>query len=230
MKKKKPVKYEPIDIETIRDHDALVSRMQQRLILYADEMAVEYIALNLDRDDLFQEGAMALLRAADTFRTDKATRFETYAEVCIKNAMTDLIRKEYPFYENHAGNVSCYHNTDPDEPDEGDTIISQVPDFPFIPASYYCTLKEDTEELHHALDMISEREKAYLKLRFGFEDGENYTQEDAARYFHLSKSRGRKTELLALDNCRLELPWWYDSRIKYKKKTSRERIIFTYPA
>jgi len=32
---------------------------------------------------------------------------------------------------------------------------------------------------------------------------------ETAKHFHLSESRARSTEALALDNVWLELPWWY---------------------
>ena len=32
---------------------------------------------------------------------------------------------------------------------------------------------------------------------------------ETAKHFHLSESRARSTEALALDNVWLELPWWF---------------------
>ena len=58
---------------------------------------------------------------------------------------------------------------------------------------------------------ISTRERTYLWYRFGFPDEpQNKTIKDTASHFHLSESRAKSTEAAALDNIRLELPWWYD--------------------
>lgn len=82
-----------------------------------------------------------------------------------------------------------------------DTQI-QKPDLIYI-------AKETHEEIHTALQRLDRREYAYLWYRFGFEDDLEHTQKETAKHFHLSISRTNSTELLALDNVWLELPWWY---------------------
>jgi len=69
--------------------------------------------------------------------------------------------------------------------------------------------KETHEEIHTALQMIEAREKAYLWYRFGFADDILHPLNETADHFHLSESRAKSTEKLALDNLWLELPWWY---------------------
>ena len=69
--------------------------------------------------------------------------------------------------------------------------------------------KETHEEIHTALEMIEAREKAYLWYRFGFADDILHPLNETADHFHLSESRAKSTEKLALDNFWLELPWWY---------------------
>ena len=69
--------------------------------------------------------------------------------------------------------------------------------------------EESRRELYEGLRCISEREQVYLLYRFGFEDDMEHTLVGTALHFHLSESRARSTEALALDNLWLELPWWY---------------------
>ena len=66
-----------------------------------------------------------------------------------------------------------------------------------------------SEEIHTAMQMIDERDKAYLWYRFGFEDDVLHPLNETARHFHLSESRAKSTEKMALDNFWLELPWWF---------------------
>ncbi len=47
-----------------------------------------------ERDDLYQEGMIALLRAALTFDADRGASFRTYALTCVGNRFRDLLRKE----------------------------------------------------------------------------------------------------------------------------------------
>ena len=72
------------------------------------------------------------------------------------------------------------------------------------PAQIYIA-KETHEELHAALDAISNREREYLLYRFGFEDNIEHPLTETAEHFFLSESRAKSTERLALDNVWLEL-------------------------
>ena len=76
------------------------------------------------------------------------------------------------------------------------------------PAQIYIA-KETHEELHAALDAISNQEREYLLYRFGFEDDMEHPLTETAEHFFLSESRAKSTEKLALDNVWLELPWWF---------------------
>ena len=71
------------------------------------------------------------------------------------------------------------------------------------------TTEKLSEEIHTALQRIERRERAYRWYRFGFEDDIYHPLNETAEHFHLSESRARSTEALALDNVWLELPWWY---------------------
>lgn len=46
------------------------------------------------KEDLIQEGNIALLRACEKFDSSKETKFITFASTCIKNAMMIYIKKE----------------------------------------------------------------------------------------------------------------------------------------
>ena len=71
------------------------------------------------------------------------------------------------------------------------------------PAQIYIA-KETHEELHAALDAISNREREYLLYRFGFEDNIEHPLTETAEHFFLSESRAKSTERLALDNVWLD--------------------------
>ena len=55
--------------------------------------------LNIDMDDLVQEGSIGLLRAVDGFDPARKLKFLTYAAPFIRNAMTDLVRDAFSRYE-----------------------------------------------------------------------------------------------------------------------------------
>ena len=69
--------------------------------------------------------------------------------------------------------------------------------------------QESRRELYDGLKRLAQREQTYLLYRYGFTDGEEHPLIGTAIYFHLTKSRAKKTEEQAMDNLWLELPWWF---------------------
>ena len=69
--------------------------------------------------------------------------------------------------------------------------------------------RETLRELYEGLGQISEREQTYLLYRHGFADDIGHTLIGTAIHFHLSENRAKKLEDEAMDNLRLELPWWF---------------------
>jgi len=58
------------------------------------------------------------------------------------------------------------------------------------------------EQIQHALDELSERERQVLELRFGLMDGEEHTLEEVSEYFNVTRERVRQIEAKALRKLR----------------------------
>ena len=58
------------------------------------------------------------------------------------------------------------------------------------------------EQMQHALDSLSERERDVLELRFGLKDGKEHTLEEVSRYFEVTRERIRQIEAKALRKLR----------------------------
>ncbi|MGC8892284.1 MAG: RNA polymerase sigma factor RpoD/SigA [Candidatus Saccharicenans sp.] len=58
------------------------------------------------------------------------------------------------------------------------------------------------ENIRKALSVVNDREKAILSLRYGLEDGHEYTLEEIGRLFRLTRERIRQIELRALKKIR----------------------------
>lgn len=154
-------------------------------------------ALLLDREDLEQEGALGLLRCVDTFDPESGGKFLSYAAPAVRNAMLDSIRERSRTFE--AQNIGSRISL------ESAALYGTGK----TPEQLYLE-RESFEELHAALGRIEPRQRGYIEYRFGFDDEDTErTLTQTARHFHLSESRARATERQALDDVRLELPWWY---------------------
>ena len=171
--------------------------------------------LNIDVDDLVQEGSIGLLRAVDGFDPARKLKFLTYAAPFIRNAMTDLVRDAFSRYEQRmvdSENGPGLQKVRLDEVLPGEERLLRMEAVADIAAKSPEQVYEEREtlrELYEGLGQISEREQTYLLYRHGFTDDIGHTLIGTAIHFHLSEKRAKKLEGEAMDNLWLELPWWF---------------------
>lgn len=165
------------------------------------------VALGIEINDLVQEGSLGLLDCIARYKPDTGNKFLTYAAPAIRNAMVDYIRRWNPTFE--AKNLGSIIRLDEVVKDENKGRHEFIADSRAKNPEQVYLAKETHEEIHTALQQISQRERVYLWYRFGFEDDIYHPLNETAKHFHLSESRAKSTEALALDNVWLELPWWY---------------------
>lgn len=171
--------------------------------------------LNIDVDDLVQEGSIGLLRAVDGFDPARKLKFLTYAAPFIRNAMTDLVRDAFSRYEQRmvdSENGLGLQKVRLDELLPGEErllCMEAVADIAAKSPEQVYEERETLRELYEGLGQISEREQTYLLYRHGFTDDIGHTLIGTAIHFHLSEKRAKKLEGEAMDNLWLELPWWF---------------------
>ena len=164
-------------------------------------------SLGIEINDLVQEGALGLLDGISGYRPDTGNKFLTYAAPAIRNAMVDYIRSYNPTFE--AKNLGNIIHLDEIAKDENRGKHEYIADPTKQTPEQLYLAQERIDDIHHALNMIEPREQYYLRYRFGFDDDIEHPLTETAKHFHLSESRARSTEALALDNVWLELPWWF---------------------
>ena len=164
-------------------------------------------SLQISLDDLVQEGSLGLLGCIDSYNPNSGNLFLTYAAPAIRNAMIDYIRSQNVPFE--AKNLNSIVSLDELAKDEVRSKQSFIADPTLQTPEQIYLAEERYDDLHHALDMIENREKQYLRYRFGFDDDTEHPLAETAKHFNLSVSRAKKTEAQALDNVWLELPWWF---------------------
>ena len=163
--------------------------------------------LCIEINDLVQEGSLGLLDCIGGYNLDTGNKFLTYAAPAIHNAMVDYIRRWNPTFETK--NLGSIIRLDEVVKDENKGKHEFIADSRAKNPEQIYIAKETHEEVHTALQRIDRREQAYLWYRFGFEDDTYHPLNETAKHFHISESRAKSTEALALDNVWLELPWWY---------------------
>ena len=149
---------------------------------------VAYIARRFDNtgvniEDLISIGTIGLIKAVNTYRSDKNIKLATYASRCIENEILMDLRKN----ANQKTEVSFDEplNTDWDGNElllsdilgtDGDTVLRPLED------------DVDRQLLRMAVDRLSEREREIITLRFGLNGREEKTQKEVADSLGISQS------------------------------------------
>ena len=173
--------------------------------------------LNIDVDDLVQEGSIGLLRAVDGFDPARKLKFLTYAAPAIKNAMIDLVHTAQMSFEHRLSTAKVKDGVEGlglervylDELLPGDERLLRIEAIanPYALPPEQAYIKTETLwELYAALDKLEPREQTYVLYRFGFTDDIEHTLTGAAIHFHLSESRTKLLEDRSLDTLRTKMP------------------------
>lgn len=165
----------------------------------------------LDVDDIVQEGCIGLLSAIDRFDAGRGMKFLTYAAPAIRNAMTDCVRAALSQFERRleSNGLQRVYLDDVLDADERLLRIEAVADPHTQTPEQVVLRREQLAELYAGLDNLTARERTWLLYRHGFADGAEHPLTAAARHFHLSENRAQALDVQAIDDLRLELPWWY---------------------
>jgi len=170
-------------------------------------------------NDLFRSmnlGNLGLWKAVPKFDAARGMKFLTYAAPAIRNAMMDMVRDAFAAFEQRMVTEDkdgiCYQRVSLDDVLPGEEQLRRIEAIADPYAMQPQTIMEEQEsrrELYDGLKRLTQREQTYLLYRYGFTDGEEHPLIGTAIYFHLTKSRAKKTEEQAMDNLWLELPWWF---------------------
>ena len=87
-------------------------------------------------------------------------------------------------------------------------------------------MQMEHEQLHRLMEKLSDRERAVLRIRYGFEsEGEFQTLEETGKAFGVTRERARQIEMKALRKLRLllrseELPDIEDEEDSFRPRSS----------
>ena len=158
----------------------LLTEHNLRLVVYISRR-FENTGVNLE--DLISIGTIGLIKAINTFRSDKNINLATYASRCIENEILMHLRK----ISNQRSEVSF------DEPlntdwDGNELLLSDVLGTDDDEVSRPLEDDADRQMLLNAVNSLGDREKSIITLRFGLGGGNEYTQKEVADMLGISQS------------------------------------------
>lgn len=166
--------------------------------------------MDIEVDDLMQEGSLGLLKAVPLFDGERGMKFLTYAAPAIRNSMADLIRKARQQFEQQVTDPESeiyFQRVYLDDILSGEERLLRIETIadPYAKLPEQIVIsREELQELYSALEKLSAREQTYLLYRYGFTDDMEHTLIGTAIHFHLSDSRAKRTEETALEHLRRE--------------------------
>ena len=152
-----------------------------RLVVY---IARKFENTGIGVEDLISIGSIGLIKAINTFKTDKKIKLATYASRCIENEILMYLRKN----NGQKTEVSI------DEPlnvdwDGNELLLSDILGTEEDITQRRLDEEVDRELLHQAMAKLSERERSIMQLRFGINpEHRERTQKEVADMMGISQS------------------------------------------
>lgn len=151
-----------------------------RLVVF---LAKKYENTGYELEDLVSIGSIGLIKGINTYKMDKNIKLATYCSRCIANEILMFLRKnkrrksEISFEDalNYDAEGNELHLEDILGTDE-DIVYKEFES------------KVDKVLLESELNMLNDRERHIMKLRYGLNNTEEYTQKEVATMLGISQS------------------------------------------
>ena len=190
----------------------LLRRMQQDGDAEAREKLIEhnlrlvahiikkYYSSSVQQDDLISIGTIGLIKAINTFDTDKGTRLATYAARCIENEILMQFRAQ----KKTAQDISVNEPIDTDSEGNPLTLMDIISTEDEIVEDIYkmTMLKKLSTEVGKIKDP---REKSIIMMRYGLDGMRPMTQLEVSKKLNISRSYVSRIEKKALKELRKAL-------------------------
>lgn len=179
----------PLSPEEESEYISKISEEKSRQILIEHNLRlVVYIAkkfenTNICVDDLISIGTIGLIKAINTFKSDKQIKLATYASRCIENEILMYLRK------NSSQKVIISF----DEPlnvdwDGNELLLGDVLGTDDDSVDRHLEEEVEKELLLSAMNNLCQREKQIMQMRYGLFGSKEKTQKEVADLLGISQS------------------------------------------
>lgn len=151
-----------------------------RLVVY---IAKKFDGCGTGIEDLISIGTIGLIKAINTYKSDRGIKLATYASRCIENEILMYIRKN----ASHKGDISIDDPLNTDW-DGNELLLSDVLDSGDGPVGQELEKNEDEKTIREAVAGLEKREREIIELRYGLRGGRELTQKEVASKLGISQS------------------------------------------
>lgn len=174
-----------------------------RLVVY---IAKHFENTGVGIEDLISIGTIGLMKAINTFNTEKNIKLATYASRCIENEILMYIRK----------NSKSKNDISLDEPlnvdwDGNELLLSDILGTDNDEVHKGIEANEEKSIIRNAVKKLKKRDRTIIELRFGLTnaDGKEMTQKEVADLLGISQSYISRLEKRIIDTLKKDIIEFY---------------------
>lgn len=177
--------------------DVLVLR-NMRLVAH---VVKKYQGTDYDMEDLISVGTIGLIKAVNTFKTDKGSRLATYAAKCVENEILMLLRAG----KKYSKEVSLFEPIGVDK--DGETVsLVDVIEMENKEAVEALIFEQDVKDLYRSYERcLKDTEKKVVGMRYGLYGKKEHTQREIAKELGISRSYVSRIEKKALEKLKKDM-------------------------
>lgn len=180
----------------LRARDTLIER-NLRLVVY---IARRFDNTGTPIEDLISIGSIGLIKAIETFNTEKNIKLATYASRCIENEILMHLRKT----SRMKGEVSLDEPLNSDA-DGNELLLSDILGTDVHIITENVEKKIERQHMFHAINLLGERERYIMECRFGLNGKIEMTQKEVADHLGISQSYISRLEKKIINDLRENL-------------------------
>lgn len=190
LSKEKEQEYLVLSAKGDKDAKEILVKHNLRLVAHIAKKYANYG----DNDELISIGSIGLIKAVESFKSDKGTSLATYASRCIENEILMTMRTT----KKHRSNVSLNEPIGVDK-DGNELVIMDMleSDQNVIEDVENSILIEKLTAITKSV--LDKREYEIIKMRYGLENTGALTQREVAKKFNISRSYVSRIEKKALE-------------------------------
>lgn len=176
------------------DEEARNILIERNLRLVA-HVAKKYSSSGVDSDDLISIGSIGLIKGINSFNVDKGVRLSTYVSRCIDNEILMYLRSSKKLQ-----NEVYLNDTIGEDKDSNVVTLQEVLETDERAIDEQVDLKLQIKKMYSKIsNLLKDREKTILNLRFGLDGNKPQTQNEIAKSMGISRSYVSRIETKAIN-------------------------------
>lgn len=168
-----------------------------RLVVY---IAKKFEGPDVDIEDLISIGSVGLIKAVNSFKSDKNIKIATYASKCIENEILMYLRK----ISKYKREISIDEPLNVDSEGNELNLTDLISDDKYAPQDDLDN-RVEKQLLWNILNKLNPREKEIMIMRYGLSGKDEMTQKEVANDLGISQSYISRLEKKILSRIRKEM-------------------------